>query len=393
MSGIMQVMINASKILCFAMTMILVMVSDNYAQICQEEGFDIVTQLREVRQYNNNNSVYSDKLIYKIAAIFGESAIPELRKLVADTNISSFTRRYTNIALAKLGDDAAMNEFIAEADKDSGYGDIRSLAFIANDKAVSSLMESIIKNYGKSKYVTPEGFIADMLPETMKAVRTISYKRNLPDLPSSNDGKEWIQWWEKNKNMDIGRPAYEDVENPTLKCFARKVEWGIYSALLSIADYGGADAVATLRKFQRRSNAGDSYGYLLGSFFSNRSIALAKLGDQQEFDEIVDGLRNRQSYDDLLEKLRYIGDIRAVGALIETLDILYNETMWKKDATGRYKGITGTLNTLAQMVQNAPLGYGAEPTEENVNIWKEWWKTRRDIAVIIPYNPYNRQQR
>ena len=364
------------------MTLILVMASDNYAQICQEEGFDIVTQLREVRQYNNNNSVYSDKLIYQIAAISGESAIPELRKLVADTNISSFTRRYANVALAKLGDDAAMNEFIAEADKDGGYGDMRSLAFIANDKAVSSLMESIVKNYGKSKYVTPEGFIADMLPEVIKAVRTISYKRNLPNLPSSNDGKEWIQWWEKHKNMDIGRPAYEDVENPTLKCFARKVEWGIHSALLSIADYGGADAVATLRKFPRRSNADNSYVPGLVSFFSNRSIALAKLGDQQEFDEIVHNLRDRTGYGNQFEELRYIGNIRAVGALIGALDVTYDRKPWANDATESYKSI---LNTLAQMVQNAPLGYGAEPTEDNFNIWRKWWETKRDIAVIIPY--------
>ena len=366
----------AVSYLVFAMTV--AGIGNIYAQSCSDENIDVAALLQDARKNKKSSQVYD------IAAVAGENAMDELRKS-AYVKEFDYVNAHAKIALAKLGDDAALKDF--KDDFKDGFekgGTFSTYSFnlllkaVGDERAIRIVMEHFVENQDQ---VTP------MIHIIAQGMRVIAAKRHVPEMPlyvvrersAKENVDEWVQWWERNKDAPVGRPVYESVDNPYLRCLARKVEWGTPGAFRSIADYGGAEAEATLRKFPRPASA----YYPLGEFHGDLNSALAKMGDQHEFDGIVDDLRTRPGSGNPIAKLRYIGDKRAVKALIDALDVTYDE----KVAKAQYKAI---LDTLVKMIQNAPLGYGAEPTENNFNIWKEWWETKRDIAVIIPYN---RQQR
>ena len=361
----------------FVFTISMAGVGNIWSQSCTDENIDVAALLQKA----SRSGVGTAKvLVNEVAAVAGEKAIDELRKFTDEKKYPDISGTVRG-SLAKLGDDAILEvsrDSLREHEVYKISSIVPILKNIGDERAVRMVMEYLVENQDGNAQIF----------RIAEGMRIVAQKRHVPTIPSLNGREktekeyinEWVQWWEQNKDAPVGRPVYESVDNPYLRCLARKVEWGTPNAFRSIADYGGAEAEATLRKFPRPASA----YYPLGSFHGDLNAALAKMGDQHEFDGIVDDLRRTPPVSgDPIAKLRYIGDKRAVKALIDVLDVTYDE----KVAKARYKAI---LNALAKMVQNAPLGYGAEPTEDNFNIWKKWWKTKRDIAVIIPYNKQQR---
>ena len=371
----------------FVFTISMAGVGNIWSQSCTDENIDVAALLQKASRSGVGTARV---LVNEVAAVAGEKAIDELRKFTDEKKYPDISGT-VSVSLAKLGDDAAFSVIKENSrKKNEVYGRILTvvpiLQNVGDERAIRAVMEYLVENQDDKD--VPVHSIAE-------GMNIIAQKRHVPKIPSRNGREktdkeyinEWVQWWERNKDAPVGRPVYESVENPYLRCLARKVEWGIHGALLSIANYGGAEAEATLRKFP--SPPPDAYNRAFGSFLGNLNVALAKVGDQQEFDKIVDDLISQPNHDNPFDKLRYIGGLRAVGALVDALGFIYDERSSGKDINKWWH--KSVLNTLARMVQNAPLGYGAELTEENYNIWREWWETKKDIAVIIPYN--KQQQR
>jgi hypothetical protein len=134
--------------------------------------------------------------------------------------------------------------------------------------------------------------------QILHAIGDIGLRRSLPDL--SSDLKQhakptpyggwsagaliqaWKDWWNEHKGTRISIAPYEGVSDPYLRCLARKVDWGFEGAILAIADRGGDDAKSVLEKFPNSSNWG------IPSIPGNLSEALAKLGDREKWQEILD---------------------------------------------------------------------------------------------------------
>ena len=173
-------------------------------------------------------------------------------------------------------------------------------------------------------------------------------------------------------------------------------------ALLEIADRGGPEAEAILKKFPP-PNKVESLGTVQG----NLSAALAKLGDPKEFA----GITERPPINEIQE-LEYIGGRKAVEALIGILQTPSQhssaETAWLASCTQKYGApscnsaaarddrnfqavLTAVLTDLAHMVKDPPLPSNADPTSENIQKWRDWWARNKDTAQFVP-NPIKGSQ-
>jgi hypothetical protein len=116
---------------------------------------------------------------------------------------------------------------------------------------------------------------------------------------------------------------------------------------------------------------------------------LAKRGDQQEFEKIVAEL-NTMQYVDAIPKLIYIGNLKSVSALIESMDLVNflvarRKTLTKQIydiETNRY--LKFVFAALAAMVKTPPVAAQAPPTKENIERWKQWWEKGQTAASLSP---------
>jgi hypothetical protein len=236
----------------------------------------------------------------------------------------------------------------------------------------------------------------------------IAERRLLPELPTVPVyGKDieykqaWIGWWTKHQGTRLSVAPYESVADPYLQCLAREVDWGMSEAILEIADHGDAEAEGVLRKFPPPAQA-----MSLGTLQGNLSAALAKLGDQKEFDRIV-----ARGAINVPRTLEYIGGRQAVEALVGALLTPSEHASLKAVAMAKciqkyYPNVekthgeraceksmtsdreletlqTDLLNRLARMVKNAPLPVGAPYTTANVERWRDWWPKNKDTAEFV----------
>ena len=143
----------------------------------------------------------------------------------------------------------------------------------------------------------------------------------------------------------------------------------------------------------------------------NTQVGLAQLGDREMFDQIASELSGKYAYE-AVRKLEFIGGKQAVDSLIHSLDMteeaarkLQNfETpqraylpIWRVSA----KGVQGeieqetctpfsshpyqacVMGVLPLMVKDPPLPANAKMSNENIQIWKDWWTKTKDRAVFV----------
>lgn len=121
----------------------------------------------------------------------------------------------------------------------------------------------------------------------------------------------------------------------------------------------------------------------------NAQMALAKLGEKREMDEIVLETKSLdpavQEY--AIDKLAYVANKSAVRALIDLLDdkSKHRRKVWEsKDGRKRVSDVIHepashqAMRVLIKIVPDGPKFKNPVPTKDDVTAWKDWWKKNKD---------------
>lgn len=114
-------------------------------------------------------------------------------------------------------------------------------------------------------------------------------------------------------------------------------------------------------------------------------MALAKLGEKQEMDEILEEAKslNPLARSRAIEKLGYVANKASIRALIAQLDEPsgFRSNTWKGEDGKTYSGHViivppsyQAMLELEKIVSNPPAYNQTRPSKDNVKKWKEWWK-------------------
>jgi hypothetical protein len=381
------------------------------AQQCGDNEADVAALLQQA------STVCDEKLIYSLGAIAQEQASPELRKVLAarsKSRCSASAGIAADTALAKLGDANAFRKIETSLN-------FRQLAVVGDDRAITILMTFLVTHeFDKSRIRDAGDYKYDPLTDVIDTVFDISSRRTIPSLPPRWPAQfrsweqylgAWRNWWERHKDGPISTAPYTNVSDPYLRCLARRVDWGFADAILEIADRPGKSGLDLLRRFPRPT-AAEPWGTIPG----NLDVALAKQGDREALDRIIDELNHGASLD-ALRKLVYVGGADSASALVDLLGVptrdlenaktrrdtcvtTFSGPEWKdkkqrdfnltrcadsyETAMKDYQAHTQSLlGALAQMVKNPPLPASALPTAENFQKWREWWAKNKDTAQFV----------
>lgn len=363
--------------------------------------------------------------IYDLAGVAGEAGIPALRRLASwptDKGPSVACQSWVDaarISLAKLGDESYRPK-LRLADE-SLIGDDRALLAFIEFLVAHAHDPAMIQNFGD--------YEVDQRDELMRGIDMIRRKRRVPDLPLADYSDagiaQWNSYLEKHKGQALTFPAYLSVTDPYLQCLARRVDFGYADAVLAIAARGGDTARSILRQFPKPWKP-EPMGFAVTTVFQERwqdvqgnvQVALAQLGDEEMFQDIVDELQ--QGFYAPVRKLEFIGGRRSVEALVKALDVS-EEAAQKAQANacrywtfcypnvkGQFKSIwlktpyppntemdretcvaetfhACVVGALGLMLKNPPVPPGAAPTPENIGKWKEWWaqNQNKDHAELV----------
>lgn len=366
--------------------------------------------------------------VYALASIGDKQAIPALHKLAdwpTDKDggaVCQAWARAARLALAKLGTDDYRVRL-----------QMQDIALIGDDRSLTELIEFLIAHAkDPTMYQWYGDYGVDMRDAILSDIDTIRRRRLVPDLPVADYSDAGIAQWkaylEKHKGRPMTFPAYAEATDPYLQCLARRVDWGYPDAILAIAAKGGDSARQLLQHFPN-SGKPEAMGFAVSSPFGDRrkgiqgnlQVALAQLGDNEMFEQVVAGLNSGAAYASV-RKLEFIGGKRAVDALVKALDISEEAVQkarriecgpwtycYPNDQA--YKPIWGTIpynsqidletcetetfhgclvGVLGLMVKDPPLRPGAEATAENIQKWKDWWAKNKDHAefVVRPTQPF-----
>jgi len=163
----------------------------------------------------------------------------------------------------------------------------------------------------------------------------------------------------------------------------KKIEEGDRNAVLELGSTGDQTIIPYLQKLLENPNK------VFGGVAANAQMALAKLGQKKQMDEILVELESNDPslQDNAIKKLIYVANNEAIKALAKLLD----DNKWRKgpDWVGP-KGERAmdkvfysprselAMKALSQIVQNPPTSPPIEPTEEHLQEWREWWAKNKD---------------
>jgi hypothetical protein len=358
--------------------------------------------------------------LYQLAAIADKEAIPALRKLAewpTDKGPGARCSQWVagaKIALAKLGDEG----YRSKLNRDEA-------SFVADDRALTDLIQYLIEHAkDPSMYHNFGDYGSDARDGLLFEIDTIRRRRMVPDLPHADYSDagiaQWKSYLEKHKGRQMTFPAYADIADPYLQCLARRVDWGYPDGILAIAMDGGPQALPILKKFPRPWKS-EMMGYFNTVPFNpawvaiqgNTQVALAQLGDEEMYQQILAELRGNGNAYQAVRKLEYLGGKRAVEALVNALDIP-EDSIWKAwnkecglrtfcypnvsqnwkqiwnvklDGTEAHEEVCWAMTfhpcvigVLGYMVKDPPLPPGSDATPENIRKWKDWWAANRNQA-------------
>jgi hypothetical protein len=361
--------------------------------------------------------------LYQLAAIADKEAIPALRKLAEwPTDKGPGARCFqwvaaAKIALAKLGDEG----YRSKLNRDEA-------SFVADDRALTGLIQYLIEHAkDPSMYRNFGDYGSDARDGLLFEIDTIRRRRVVPDLPQADYSDAGIAQWKAYLDSHKGRqmtfPAYADIADLYLQCLARRVDWGYPDGILAIAMDGGPQALSILKKFPRPWKS-EMLGYFNTVPFNpawvaiqgNTQVALAQLGDEEMYQQIVAELKGNGNAYQAVRKLEYLGGKKAVEALVNALDIP-EDSIWKAwnkecglrtfcypNVSQNWKQIWNVkldgveahqevcwamtfhpciIGVLGYMVKDPPLPPGADATPENIRKWKDWWAANRDRAQFV----------
>ncbi len=363
--------------------------------------------------------------VYSLTAVADQEALPALRKIaVWPTDRGPGLRclgwvNMARMALAKLGDENYRATLrMGEA------------SFIGDDRALTDLIEFLIAHAkDPSMYHNFGDYGSDARDGLLHEIDLIRRRRLVPDLPLADYSDagiaQWKSYLENHKGRQLTFPAYLEVTDPYLQCLARRVDWGFPDAILAIAANGGDAALPILRKFPVPWKP-EMMGYAVSAPFNpnwemiqgNVQVALAQLGDDAMFAQIVAGLSGETPYQSV-RKLQYLGGKHSVDALVSSLDLsedtvqkarmkecairacypdvrVHWRQIWKLQMDGHeietelcqaMSFHSCVVGVLGYMVKDPPLPPGAPATPENIQKWKDWWAKNKDHAEFVVKPP------
>jgi hypothetical protein len=392
------------------------------AQTCESWSPEqLAESIEKIQASCQHNQMPYTADVLALASIGDKQAIPALRKLAdwpTDKDGGAVCQGWVNaarLALAKLGND----------DYRAGLR-MQDITFIGDDRALTELIEFLIAHAkDPTMYQWYGDYGVDMRDAILSDIDTIRRRRLAPDLPVADYSDvgivQWKAYLDKHKGHQMTFPAYAEATDPYLKCLARRVDWGYPDAILAIAAKGGDSARQLLQHFPN-SGKPEAMGFAVSSPFGDRrksiqgnlQVALAQLGDDDMFQQIVAGLNSGAAYASV-RKLEFIGGKRAVDTLVNALDVSEEAvqearriecgpwTYCYPNEQG-YKPIWGTVpyssqidletcetetfhkclvGVLSFMVKDPPLRPGADATPENIQKWKDWWGKNKDHAEFV----------
>jgi hypothetical protein len=421
------------RFIVFVVVVLFYVCPNTHGQDCTSEGYNVEAALQ------NALSACDPTTVYRVSAQVGVPAIPALRKIL-ESETSEDTRsrcglqisRAAQNALAKLGNEGAFQQ-IAQEFKKSGdsHARLQDLTFVGDDRAISVLLDYLADH---PRLSPRQDAIRSAQLLILGALGEIGQRRILPDVSSSGhhptvragqgSGSSawtadelipaWAEWWEGHRNSPISTAPYEVVSDSRLRCLARKVDWGFSEAILEIADFDGEGAKELLGKFPNSQNWG------IPSIPGYVCLALARLGDHEKWQLILNEWEHGSDFTDAVEKLEYIGGKDSVELLIERFPLLdargeavkkrrdecvkslleryrprptenvqkYIQNSWcsqnyEHDTSSIELERAELLKSLGKMVKNPPLSADVLSTQQNIQIWKDWWQRSQDRAEFM----------
>jgi len=222
------------------------------------------------------------------------------------------------VSLAKLGDKDEFEGLQRELN-DTQYRSaaVRKLVRVGSDQAVSVLMSYLSDHlHDPSLYKDFGDYAYDLRSDITGLIGT-----HLGVGPITKDGRfalpleEWLAWWERNKGTAKTISISSDIQDPYLKCLARKIEWGFPDAIYDLANAGGPQVVHVLKALE---GVGEQF-FTLDNIHGRAQFALAKLGDQQALNEIAHEL-DYGEFTQCVRALQLIGGKRPVTILVDAFD-------------------------------------------------------------------------
>jgi len=346
---------------------------------------------------DNSGPPVDPNIIYRAAAVGGNGLIPALRRISKPEMPSDTIPGAAQVSLARLGDKKSLKELEHELDSRTTLGNpVMKLRRVANKKAVEILLNYYFAHASDpSRY---EPVAADLGGDAMTGVvnallDTVRY----PPLDAAGsitgDPKIWATWWEQNKQKPIVLSISSDLDDPYLRCLARKVEWGFPEAILDLGSSGNVQAIPVLTAIAERGDKGSRVSGI-DTMRGRAQTGLAKMGNEGEFRAILDELESPFSCVDAAIKMQFIGGRRAVEALMESLNgdkFLSQYPDYKNDgdhAPGLvFDHDEAITKALVNLVVSPPDTTG-EPRSRKT--WLDWWAMNRTIArfVIQPETTY-----
>jgi HEAT repeat protein len=347
-------------------------------------------------------SAKAPDIIYRAAAVGGRDIVSALRQVSkTDATVDSVSGA-AQVSLARLGDKDTVEQLGREINETKyPSAAVRKLVRVGNDRAISILMaylaahlhdNSLVGDLGDYGYDLRSD-ITDLLAKQLQ-LGPIAQNHRFSVAP-----EDWVEWWNHNKGKPVALSISGDLQDPYLQCLARKVEWGFPNAVLDMAN--SADPAA-MPVFKKLTLVGDieTPRYAIGTLRGNAVFALAKLGDEKEFREIVDVLNgigdSGVRYRDAIEYLRLIGGKKSFSALINALD----NPNFLSDYVRKYPGVVSLSDVIKDrdariMSALGSMVAGSRPDssgslDERKSKWKEWWARSKDTAqfVLPPVRTY-----
>lgn len=180
--------------------------------------------------------------------------------------------------------------------------------------------------------------------------------------------------------------AQVGVNHPTTQVaeMIDQVKEGNTPAILQMGKRGDKSAVPFLRTLVQQPNKN------FDSVAANAQMALAKLGEEEQLNEILreaEGDDLAVQYIAISRKLPYVGGPKVVGVLVRLLDDTdYHSVFGKAGPNGELPNRVVyeppsflAMKALAQIVPNPPVNPQVQPTEAHIQIWREWLKKNPQV--------------